>query len=65
MAYSGRVSQNKGKITIYWTNFVQAEDEAHGFSVSTYKVHTSIDAGETNSIESRLNNLQAPHSNAD
>jgi nitrous-oxide reductase len=34
-------------VTIYLTNLERAEDETHGFTVSTYNTHASIEPGKT------------------
>ncbi|MFO1376841.1 MAG: Sec-dependent nitrous-oxide reductase [Steroidobacteraceae bacterium] len=35
------------EVTIYMTNLERAEDETHGFTVSTFNVHASIEPGKT------------------
>jgi nitrous-oxide reductase len=37
-------------VTIYLTNLERAEDETHGFTVSTLNVHASIEPGKTASV---------------
>ncbi len=37
-------------ITIYLTNLERAQDETHGFTVSTYNAHASIEPGKTAAI---------------
>lgn len=37
-------------VTIYLTNLERAEDETHGFTVSTLNVHASIEPGKTVSV---------------
>ena len=35
------------EVTIHLTNLERAQDETHGFTVSTYNVHASIEPGKT------------------
>jgi nitrous-oxide reductase len=37
-------------VTIHLTNLERAQDETHGFTVSTYNVHASIEPGKTVSV---------------
>ena len=47
-----RITVNKGdKVTIYMTNLERAQDETHGFTVSQYNVHASLEPGETTAME--------------
>ena len=39
------------EVTINLTNLERAEDETHGFTVSTYNVHASIEPGKTVSVK--------------
>jgi len=39
------------EITIHLTNLERAEDETHGFTVSTYNVHASIEPGKTVTVK--------------
>jgi nitrous-oxide reductase len=39
------------EITINLTNLERAEDETHGFTVSTYNVHASVEPGKTISVK--------------
>jgi nitrous-oxide reductase len=39
------------EVTIHLTNLERAEDETHGFTVSTYNVHASIEPGKTASVK--------------
>ncbi|MDR2208986.1 MAG: Sec-dependent nitrous-oxide reductase [Azoarcus sp.] len=39
------------EVTIYLTNLERAQDETHGFTVSTYNVHASIEPGKTASVK--------------
>jgi nitrous-oxide reductase len=39
------------EVTINLTNLERAEDETHGFAVSTYNVHASIEPGKTISVK--------------
>lgn len=42
------VTVNKGdKVTFYLTNLERAQDETHGFAVSGYNVHASVEPGKT------------------
>jgi len=43
--------QQGDEVTIYLTNLERAEDETHGFTVSTYNVHASIEPGKTVSVK--------------
>ncbi len=38
-------------VTIHLTNLERAQDETHGFTVSTYNVHASIEPGKTVSVK--------------
>jgi nitrous-oxide reductase len=38
-------------ITIHLTNLERAQDETHGFTVSTYNVHASVEPGKTVSVK--------------
>jgi nitrous-oxide reductase len=38
-------------VTIHLTNLERAEDETHGFTVSTYNVHASVEPGKTVSVK--------------
>jgi nitrous-oxide reductase len=38
-------------ITIHLTNLERAEDETHGFTVSTYNVHASVEPGKTATVK--------------
>ncbi|MCE5181466.1 MAG: Sec-dependent nitrous-oxide reductase [Betaproteobacteria bacterium] len=39
------------EVTINLTNLERAEDETHGFTVSTYNVHASVEPGKTSSVK--------------
>ncbi len=39
------------EVTIHLTNLERAEDETHGFAISTYNVHASIEPGKTVSVK--------------
>ncbi|MDR2881604.1 MAG: Sec-dependent nitrous-oxide reductase [Azoarcus sp.] len=39
------------EVTIVMTNLERAQDETHGFTVSTYNVHMSIEPGKTASVK--------------
>jgi nitrous-oxide reductase len=39
------------EVTINLTNLERAEDETHGFTVSTYNVHASVEPGKTVSVK--------------
>ena len=39
------------EITIHLTNLERAQDETHGFTVSTYNVHASIEPGKTVTVK--------------
>ncbi|WP_265943227.1 Sec-dependent nitrous-oxide reductase [Dechloromonas sp. A34] len=39
------------EITIHLTNLERAQDETHGFAVSTYNVHASIEPGKTVTVK--------------
>ena len=39
------------EVTVNLTNLERAEDETHGFTVSTYNVHASIEPGKTVSVK--------------
>ena len=39
------------EVTINLTNLERAQDETHGFTVSTYNVHASIEPGKTSSVK--------------
>jgi nitrous-oxide reductase len=39
------------EVTIYLTNLERAQDETHGFTVSTYNVHASVEPGKTVSVK--------------
>lgn len=39
------------EVTIHLTNLERAEDETHGFTVSTYNVHASIEPGKTVTVK--------------
>ncbi len=39
------------EVTIYLTNLERAEDETHGFAVSTFNVHASIEPGKTVAVK--------------
>jgi len=39
------------EVTINLTNLERAEDETHGFTVSTYNVHASVEPGKTASVK--------------
>ena len=39
------------EITIHLTNLERAQDETHGFAVSTYNVHASIEPGKTITVK--------------
>ena len=39
------------EVTIYLTNLERAQDETHGFTVSTYNVHASVEPGKTISVK--------------
>ena len=39
------------EVTIHLTNLERAQDETHGFTVSTYNVHASIEPGKTVSVK--------------
>jgi nitrous-oxide reductase len=39
------------EVTIHLTNLERAQDETHGFAVSTYNVHASIEPGKTVSVK--------------
>jgi nitrous-oxide reductase len=39
------------EVTIYLTNLERAEDETHGFAVSTFNVHASIEPGKTIAVK--------------
>ncbi len=46
-----RITVNKGdNVTIYMTNLERAQDETHGFTISNYNVHASLEPGETTEI---------------
>ncbi len=47
-----RITVNKGdKVTIHLTNLERAQDETHGFAISNYNQHASLEPGETSTIE--------------
>ncbi|OIP06540.1 MAG: cytochrome C [Betaproteobacteria bacterium CG2_30_59_46] len=39
------------EVTIHLTNLERAEDETHGFTVSTYNVHASVEPGKTVTVK--------------
>jgi nitrous-oxide reductase len=39
------------EVTIHLTNLERAQDETHGFTVSTYNVHASVEPGKTVSVK--------------
>ncbi|HUW49900.1 MAG TPA: Sec-dependent nitrous-oxide reductase [Sulfuricella sp.] len=39
------------EVTIHLTNLERAEDETHGFTVSTYNVHASVEPGKTATVK--------------
>ena len=39
------------EVTINLTNLERAQDETHGFTVSTYNVHASVEPGKTSSVK--------------
>ncbi len=39
------------EVTIYLTNLERAQDETHGFTVSTYNIHASVEPGKTVSVK--------------
>ena len=39
------------EVTINMTNLERAQDETHGFTVSTYNVHASVEPGKTSSVK--------------
>ena len=39
------------EITIHLTNLERAQDETHGFTVSTYNVHASVEPGKTVTVK--------------
>jgi nitrous-oxide reductase len=39
------------EVTIHLTNLERAQDETHGFTVSTYNVHASIEPGKTVTVK--------------
>ena len=39
------------EVTVYLTNLERAQDETHGFTVSTYNVHASAEPGKTVSVK--------------
>ncbi|MDR2014232.1 MAG: Sec-dependent nitrous-oxide reductase [Azoarcus sp.] len=39
------------EVTIHLTNLERAQDETHGFTVSTYSVHASIEPGKTATVK--------------
>ncbi|MFB1031546.1 MAG: Sec-dependent nitrous-oxide reductase [Thauera sp.] len=39
------------EVTVYLTNLERAQDETHGFTVSTYNVHASVEPGKTISVK--------------
>lgn len=39
------------EVTVYLTNLERAQDETHGFTVSTYNVHASVEPGKTVSVK--------------
>ncbi|GAB4169547.1 MAG: Sec-dependent nitrous-oxide reductase [Rhodocyclaceae bacterium] len=43
--------QQGDEVTINLTNLERAEDETHGFTVSTYNVHASVEPGKTVSVK--------------
>ena len=46
-----RITVNKGdEVTIYMTNLERAQDETHGFTVDNYNVHSSLEPGETSTV---------------
>ena len=47
-----KIEVNKGDlVTIHLTNIEQTTDEIHGFGLSEYNINTSIDPGETKTLE--------------
>jgi len=47
-----KIEVNKGDlVTIHLTNIEQTTDETHGFGLSEYNINTSIDPGETKTLE--------------
>ena len=39
------------EVTVHLTNLERAQDETHGFTVSTYNVHASVEPGKTVSVK--------------
>lgn len=39
------------EVTINLTNLERAQDETHGFTVSTYNIHASVEPGKTSSVK--------------
>lgn len=45
------ITVNKGdEVTMYLTNLERAQDETHGFGISLYNIHASIEPGKTASV---------------
>ncbi|HUH42733.1 MAG TPA: cupredoxin domain-containing protein, partial [Sulfurimonas sp.] len=47
-----RITVNKGdEVTFYLTNLERAQDQAHGFTIDNYDIHTSLEPGKTSSLK--------------
>jgi nitrous-oxide reductase len=43
--------RSRRRVTIHLTNLERAQDETHGFTVSTYNVHASVEPGKTVTVK--------------